>query len=44
MFEIKLEGRRRRGTPRLRWLEDVEKDLQEMKLKRWRQKTVDREE
>jgi hypothetical protein len=26
MFESKLEGRRRRGRPRLRWLEDVEKD------------------
>jgi len=28
----------------LRWFEDVEKDLREMKVKRWRQKTVDREE
>jgi len=27
----------------LRWLEDVEKDLGEMKV-RWRQKTVQREE
>jgi hypothetical protein len=27
-----------------RWLEDVEKDLRKMKVKRWRQKTVDREE
>jgi hypothetical protein len=25
-------------------LEDVEKDLREMKVKRWRQKAVDREE
>jgi hypothetical protein len=43
IFESKLEGSRRR-THRLRWLEDVEKDLQEMKLKRWPQKAVDREE
>jgi hypothetical protein len=43
IFESKLEGSRR-GTPRLRWLEDVEKDLREMRLKRWRQKAVDREE
>jgi len=28
----------------LRWLEDVEKDLREMKVKRWRQKAVGREE
>jgi hypothetical protein len=35
---------RRRERPRMRWLEDVEKDLREMKVKRWRQKAVDREE
>jgi hypothetical protein len=28
----------------LRWLEDVEEDLHEMKVKIWRQKAVDREE
>jgi hypothetical protein len=32
------------GKPRLRWLWDVEKNLREMKAKRWRQKAVDREE
>jgi hypothetical protein len=30
--------------PRLRWLEDVAKDLQEMKVRRRRQKAVDKEE
>jgi hypothetical protein len=30
--------------PRLRCLEDVEKVLWEMKVKRWRQKAVNREE
>jgi len=39
-----LEGSRRRGRCRLRWLEDAEKDLREMKVKRLRQKPVDREE
>jgi hypothetical protein len=39
-----VEGRRRKGRPKLRWLEDVEKDLRELKFKRWRQMTVDREE
>jgi hypothetical protein len=28
----------------MKWLEDVEKDLREIKVKRWRQKAVDREE
>jgi hypothetical protein len=35
IFESKLGGSRRRGRPRLRWLENVEKDLWEMKVKRW---------
>jgi hypothetical protein len=26
------------GRPRSRWLEDGENDLQELKMKRWRQK------
>ena len=32
------------GKPRWRRMEDVGKDLREMKIKRWRQKAVDREE
>jgi hypothetical protein len=28
----------------MRWLEDVEKDLWEMKVKRWRQKAANRAE
>jgi hypothetical protein len=39
-FESKPEGRRRMGRPRMRWLEDVEEDLRERKVERWRQKTV----
>jgi len=42
--ESKPEGRKRMGSPRLRWLEDAEKNLWDMKVKRWRQKAVDREE
>jgi hypothetical protein len=41
-FEGKPERRRRIGRPRLRWLEDVEKDLREMKVKRWQQKARNR--
>jgi len=42
IFESKLEGNRKKGRPILRWLEDVKKDLWEMKVKRWLQKAVDR--
>ena len=44
ILERKPEGSRRRENPRMRWLEDVEKDMREMKVKRWRQKAVDRKE
>jgi len=44
IFDSKLEGSRRKGRPRVRWLEGVQKDLEEMKVRRWLQKTVDREE
>jgi hypothetical protein len=32
------------GRPKLRWLEEAEKDPWERKAKRWRHKSVDREE
>jgi hypothetical protein len=35
IFESKLDGRRKVGRSRLRWQEDVENDLQELKVKRW---------
>ena len=44
IFESKPEGSRRRVSPRMRWLEDVQKNLRQMKVKRLRQKVVDREE
>ena len=40
MFDSKSEERRRMGRPRLRWLENVEKDLREMKVERWLQQAV----
>jgi hypothetical protein len=43
IFESKQEGTRRRGRPRMRWLEDVWKDIREMKVKRWQQRALNRE-
>jgi hypothetical protein len=35
VFLSKPEESRRRGRPRLRWVENAEKDVWEMKVKRW---------
>jgi len=43
-FEGKLEGRRVRGRPRLRWINDVEDVLRKLGVKGWRTKALDREE
>jgi hypothetical protein len=42
--EKKLGGRRRRGRPRLRWIDEVEDDLRNMGIKLWRMKVLDRVE
>jgi hypothetical protein len=38
-----LEGTRRRGRPRKGWREEVEKDLQVLGARRWRELVIDRE-
>ena len=44
IFEGKLEGKRSKGRPRLRWINDVEDDLRKIGVKRWRSKALDREQ
>ena len=43
ILESNLDRSRRKGRLRLKWLEDVEKDLWEMKVKKWQQKAANRE-
>jgi hypothetical protein len=43
MFPQELEGTRRRGRPRKRWKEEVERDLQVLGVRRWRELVIDRE-
>jgi hypothetical protein len=43
IFTQELEGTRRRGRPRKRWREEVERDLQVQGVRRWRELVIDRE-
>jgi len=42
IFTQKLVGTRRRGRPRKRWKEEVERDLQVLEVRRWRELVADR--
>jgi hypothetical protein len=42
IFSQELEGLRRRGRPRKRWKEEVERDLQVLEVRRWRELATDR--
>jgi hypothetical protein len=42
IFIQELEGSRRRGRPRKRWKEEVERDLQVLGVRRWRELLTDR--
>jgi hypothetical protein len=43
IFGGKLKGRRSRGIPNLRWINDVEDDLRKLGVKQWRTKALERE-
>jgi len=42
IFTQELEGTRRRGRPRKRWEEEVERDLQVLEVRRWKGLVADR--
>jgi len=42
IFTQELEGTRKRGRPRKRWKEEVERDLQVLEVRRWRELEADR--
>ena len=42
IFTQELEGTRRRGRPRKRWEEEVERDPQVVGVRRWRESVADR--
>jgi hypothetical protein len=42
IFTQELDGTRRRGRPRKRWTKEVERDLQVLGVRRWRQLVTDR--
>jgi hypothetical protein len=42
IFTQELEGTRRRGRPRKRWKEEVERDLQVLGVRRWGELVTER--
>ena len=42
IFSQELEGTRKRGRPRKGWKEEVERDLQVLGVRRWRELVADR--
>jgi len=44
IFTRELEGTRQRGRPRKGWREEVERDLQVLRVRRWRELVIDMDE
>jgi hypothetical protein len=43
MIQGRPYSKRRKGRPRMRWLDNVESDLKKMKVKGWKEKMRNRE-
>jgi hypothetical protein len=43
MLKGRLYSKRRKGRPRMRWLDDVESDFKKVKVKGWKEKMRNRE-
>jgi GTP1/Obg family GTP-binding protein len=44
MLKGRLYSKRRKGRPRMRWLDDVESDLKKTEVKGWKEKMRDRKQ
>jgi hypothetical protein len=44
MLKGRLYSKRRKGRPRMRWLDNVESDLKKMEVKGWKEKKTDRKQ
>ena len=42
--DTKLDGKRKVGRPRLRWMDDVQADLWKTGITNWRKKAIDQRE
>jgi hypothetical protein len=42
IFTQEMEGTKRRGRPRIGWGEEVEKDIQVLGVRRWRELATDK--
>lgn len=43
-MHVRMEGTRRQGCPRSRWVDEVKKDLQQIGVKNWRNVAKDGDE
>jgi hypothetical protein len=44
MMREKIYTRRKRGRPKVRWLDDVQEDLREIGIEGWRRKVQERDQ
>jgi hypothetical protein len=43
ILNAKMEGDRKRGCPKKRWINDVEQDLRKLGIRNWRSRAGDRQ-